>query len=136
MKTKIFRALVLVLPCVVFDASAAEPPKSSYSPVVPKESFATTMERMKAEKPAVMKKQMDLLNQRYDLRDDPAPGVTMSGGKAIQQGVRVKLKDGATWDALTAATPAEILQQNSFPDGFMGLPHPNHPEGFAFLRAL
>lgn len=37
---------------------------SSYSPVDIKEDFATTMARMSAEKPAVMKRQMDLLNER------------------------------------------------------------------------
>jgi hypothetical protein len=41
---------------------------------------------MKANKPNVMKRQMDLLNMRYDLSDTPATGVTMSQGKAIQDG--------------------------------------------------
>ena len=129
MKKNIFMALALILPTAVFLSTAAEPPKSSYAPVVGKEPFAETMERMKAEKSAVMKKQMDLLQQRYDLRNDPAPGVTMSGGKPIQQGVRVKLKNGVTWAALMAATPEEVLAKNLFPDGFLALPHPNHPEG-------
>jgi cytochrome c peroxidase len=129
MKTKILFAMALVLQPAVFFSAAAEPPKSSYAPVVAKEPFSETMARMKAEKPAVMKKQMDLLQQRYDLRNDPAPGVTMSGGKPIQQGVRVKLKKEMTWDKLAAMTPEEILEKDLFPDGFLGLPHPNHPEG-------
>ena len=129
MKTNLVRALSLMLPAIVSISVGAEPPKSSYAPVVAKEPFAETMARMKADKPAVMKKQMDLLQQRYDLRNDPARGVTMSGGKPIQQGVRVKLKNGATWAALMAATPEEILEKDIFPDGFLALPHPNHPEG-------
>jgi cytochrome c peroxidase len=129
MKTTMLFALALVLQPAVFFSVAAEPPKSSYAPVVAKEPFSETMARMKAEKPVVMKKQMDLLAQRYDLRNDPAPGVTMSGGKPIQQGVRVKLKKETTWDKLTAMTPEEILEKDVFPDGFLALPHPNHPEG-------
>jgi hypothetical protein len=41
-----------------------------------------------------MKPQMALLGQRYDLSDRAAAGVTMSGGKPIQDGVRVKLPGG------------------------------------------
>ena len=77
-------------------AYAQEAMKSSYSPVVIKEPFAKTMARMKAAKPEVMERQMDLLNERYDLSDRPAKGVTMSGGKAIQEGVRAKLPKGMT----------------------------------------
>ncbi len=129
MKTKILIALSLVLQPFVFSAAAAEPPKSSYAPVVAKEPFAETMARMKAEKVAVMKKQMDLLGQRYDLKNDPAPGVTMSGGKPVQRGVRTQLKKEMTWEKLGAMSPQEILEKDIFPDGFMDLPHPNHPEG-------
>src|ERR1039458_8347623 len=59
--------------------------KSSYMPVVPKEEFSNTMSRMKREKPAVMKRQMDLLQERYDLRNGPASGVTMTRGKPVQR---------------------------------------------------
>ena len=129
MKTNIVFALALAVLAAPFFSTAEEPPKSSYAPVVAKEPFSETMARMKAEKPAIMKKQMDLLEQRYDLRNDPAPGATMSGGKAIQQGVRVKLKKGMTWEKLAAMTPEEILEKDAFPDGFMDLPHPHHAEG-------
>ncbi len=129
MKSKNLLAVALVAQAALCLAAGAEPPKSSYAPVVGKEPFSETMARMKAEKPAVMKKQMDLLLQRYDLRDDPAPGVTMSGSKPIQQGVRVKLKGEMTWDKLGATTPGEILEKDIFPQGFLALPHPNHPEG-------
>src|ERR1035437_2184930 len=64
--------------------------KSSYAPVVPKEEFSVTMARMKTEKPAVMKRQMELLQERYDLRNDPAPDITMTRGKPVQRGIRVK----------------------------------------------
>lgn len=110
---------------------AAEPAKkaSSYSPVVTKEDFSATMARMKAEKPAVMKRQMDLLAERYDLTNRPAHGVTMSRGKPIQEGVRVKLPVGMSWEKLALMSPEEIKAKDLFPAGFYPLPHPNHPEG-------
>jgi cytochrome c peroxidase len=103
--------------------------KTSYSPVDIKEDFAKTMARMKADKPSVMARQKELLNQRYDLRDRPAKGVTMSDGKPIQEGVRVKLPAGMTWDKLAAMSPDEIRQKDVWPAGLYPLPHPNHPEG-------
>lgn len=107
----------------------AEEKASSYAPVDIKETFATIMARMKAMKATVMKRQMDLLSQRYDLSDRPAQGVTMSGGKPIQEGVRVKLPTGMTWNKLAAMEPEEIRDKDLFPAGFLPLPHPNHPEG-------
>ena len=102
---------------------------SSYLPVDIKESFATILARMQAAKAEVMKRQMDLLNERYDLSDHPAQGVTMSRGKPIQEGVRVKLPEGVSWDKLAAMMPEEIREKDMFPAGFFPLPHPNHPEG-------
>ncbi len=102
---------------------------TSYSPVDIKEDFASTMARLKAEKPAVEKKHKDLLNERYDLSNRPAKGVTMSRGKAVQEGVRVKLQKGATWDKLAATSPEEIREKDLFPAGFFPLPHPKHAEG-------
>ena len=102
---------------------------TSYAPVDIKETFAAIMARMTAAKAAVMKRQMDLLAQRYDLSDRPAQGVTMSRGKAIQEGVRVKIASGMTWDALAAMEPDEIRDKDLLPAGFFPLPHPNHPEG-------
>jgi hypothetical protein len=93
---------------VLSAAYAQESVRSSYSPVVIKESFATTMDRMKAAKPEVMERQMDLLNERYDLSNRPAKGVTMSRGKPVQEGVRAKLPKGMTWDNLAAMSPEEI----------------------------
>ncbi|MEQ8186641.1 MAG: cytochrome B6 [Candidatus Eremiobacterota bacterium] len=119
----------VILVFVFLAANYAEEVNSSYSPVVIKEDFTTTMERMKAEKPEVMKKHMELLNKRYDLSDIPDKTVTMSRGKALQKGVRVKLPEGITWDMLSKMTPEEIKEKGIFPAGFYPLPHPNHKEG-------
>jgi cytochrome c peroxidase len=113
----------------VGSAQEAKEKASSYAPVDIKETFPTIMARMKAAKAAVMKRQMDFLGQRYDLSDRAVQGVTMSGGKPIQEGVRVKLPTGMTWEKLAAMGPEEIREKDLFPAGFLPLPHPNHPEG-------
>ena len=102
---------------------------SSYAPVVIEKDFASTKKTMEAEKPEIMRRQMALLAERYDLGNRPAAGVTMSGGKAVQEGVRVKLPAGRTWQELAEMTPEQIRRENLFPKGFLPLPHPNHPEG-------
>ncbi|HUS07140.1 MAG TPA: hypothetical protein VMZ52_12615 [Bryobacteraceae bacterium] len=98
-------------------------------PVVINEPFPDVMARMKAAKPEIMKRQLALLEERYDLANRPAKGVTMSRGKAIQAGPRAKLSKGATWDSLAQLSPDQVRQRDSFPLGFMPLPHANHPEG-------
>jgi cytochrome c peroxidase len=76
-----------------------------------------------------MKRHMDLLNERYDLSNRPANGVTMSRGKGVQEGVRIKLLKGMAWENLAAMSPEEIREKGLFPAGFFPLPFPNHPEG-------
>jgi cytochrome c peroxidase len=106
-----------------------EKPPTSYAPVVIEEDFTTTMERMKAARAGIMKKQMDLLAERYDMSNRPSRNVTMFRGKPVQEGVRAKLPGGMNWERLAAMSPDEIREKNLFPAGFMPLPHPNHPEG-------
>ena len=103
--------------------------ETSYAPVDIKETFASIMARMTAAKPGIEKEHTALLNERYDLSDRPAQGVTMSRGKPVQAGVRTKLPAGMTWDKLAAMSADEIRDKNLFPKGFYPLPHPNHPEG-------
>ena len=80
-------------------------------PLVKTEPMAQVIQRTQQEKPTFAKRQQDLLELRYDLANRPAPGVTMSRGKAVQDGVRVKLAAGMTWDKLAAMTPEEIKAQ-------------------------
>jgi hypothetical protein len=114
---------------VVYAQESGKKP-SSYSPVVITEDFTTIMARMKGAKPEVMKRQMDLLGARYDLSNRPAQGVTMSRGKPIQEGVRVKLPRDMGWEKLAAMTPEEIHEKNLFPAGFFPLPQPSGRERF------
>src|ERR1700720_4687284 len=59
----------------------------------------------------------------------------MSGGKAVQAGVRVKLASGTTWEQLSKLSPEQIKEQDLFPAGFYPLPHPNHAEqGMVFPK--
>ena len=125
-----------VLPVVVgllmsVDASAysQERGQTSYLPVAKTEPFASVVDRLKAEKAEVEKRQGELLAERYDLANRPARGVTMSRGKAVQEGVRVKLPAGMTWEKLAAMSPQEIRDKDAFPKGFFPLPHPKQGEG-------
>jgi cytochrome c peroxidase len=111
------------------DAQQAERGQSSYMPVDITESFASIRARLSAAKPAVEQEHKALLNERYDLSNRPAPGVTMDRVKLVQEGVRVKLPAGMTWESLAAMTPDQIRDQNLFPKGFYPLPHPKHQEG-------
>ena len=69
--TMMRRALIVLLISHVSQgmALAGDVVKSSYSPIVINESFEKTMTRMKAAKSDVMKRQMDLLDERYDLSE-------------------------------------------------------------------
>jgi cytochrome c peroxidase len=103
--------------------------KTSYMKVDITESFASMFSRVSAEKPAVEREHTAVLNERYDLSNRPAAGVTMDRTKPVQEGARVKLPQGMTWDKLAAMSPDQIHDQNLFPKGFYPLPHPKHSEG-------
>ncbi len=120
---------ILLLGAVFAGLQAADGGPTSYAPVVVTEDFAAVMQRMKAAKPDIQRRHRDLLELRYDLRDRPDRTVTMSGGKRVQTGTRVRLGPGVTWESLAARTPAEIRERGLYPEGFLPLPHPNHPEG-------
>jgi cytochrome c peroxidase len=127
------RTVAALLGSLMLLGSAAAIPAAeqttSYAPVDIKESFATIMERMKAAKAGVVARQKALLEERYDLSDRPAKGVTMTKGKPVQDGVRVKLPAGLTWEKLAEMKPDDIKAQGLWPKGLFPLPHPNHPEG-------
>ena len=98
-------------------------------PLVKVEPLATVIQRTQKEKPGFAKRQQDLLAARYDLANRPAQGVTMSRGKAVQDGVRVKLPANMTWEQLAALSPDQIRDQGAWPAGFLPLPHPHHESG-------
>jgi cytochrome c peroxidase len=93
------------------------------------ETLADVVKRTTAEKPIFAQRQQRTLAERYDLSDKPVPGVTMTRGKPVQGGVRVKLPENVTWEQLAAMTPEEIKSKNYWPAGFYPLPHPHHEAG-------
>ena len=55
----------------------------------------------------------------------------------MQQGVRVRLPKGMTWDQLAALSPGEVKARQLWPAGFLPLPHPHHEDGgMVFPRFL
>ncbi len=97
--------------------------------VTAQEDFDGLVQRLTKDKPKFAERHQKLLKERYDLADKPADGVTMSNGKPVQAGVRVKLAAGSTWDKLAALTPTEIKEKSLWPEGFFPLPHPHHEAG-------
>jgi cytochrome c peroxidase len=105
------------------------PPDATYRPL-PTVPLDIVRRNDEAAKPAVMQRQQKLLNERYDLANRPMRAVMMSGGRrAVQDGVRVKLKAGSTWDSLAQMTPDEIKEKGLLPAGFMPLPHVKQAAG-------
>jgi len=93
--------------------------------------------RWQQDKPGFAKRQQDLLAQRYDLSDRPAAGITMSGGKPVQEGVRVRLPAGVGWDKLARFSAEDIKAKDLWPAAFYPLPHPHHEAGgMVFPQAL
>jgi len=110
-------------------AHAQDQGKTSYMRVDITEAFDSIMARMQAVKPDIERRHSELLSERYDLSDRPARDVMMERNKPLQEGVRVKLPEGVTWETLSSLSAEEIRNKNIFPQGFYPLPHPNHSEG-------
>jgi cytochrome c peroxidase len=108
---------------------------TSYQPVAIDQPFAAIMAHDVAAKPGIEREHQAVLEERYDLGDHPAQGVTMERGKPLQEGVRVKLPPGVTWEQLAAMSPDDIREKGLWPKGFLPLPHPFHPTGgFVFPK--
>ncbi|MFN2309496.1 MAG: cytochrome B6 [Gammaproteobacteria bacterium] len=106
-----------------------DPGHETYIPVVQDKDFQSVMKQDVTDRPTVFKAHKALLEQRYDLSSQPSK-VMMSGGrKAVQEGVRVRLPGGVTWDDLAAMSPDEIRSKGLFPEGFLPLPHIKHQTG-------
>lgn len=117
--------LVVALSLIALAASFAPTASAQLPPV----DTAALIKQTEAEKPKFAERQQRLLEHRYDLSDRPAKDAKMSLGKPLQEGVRVKLPDGISWDQLAAMTPEEIQAKTLWPAGFYPLPHPHHETG-------
>jgi cytochrome c peroxidase len=108
---------------------------TSYQPIAIDQPFATRMGQDVAAKPGIEREHQALLEERYDLSDHPAHGVTMERGKPLQEGVRIKLPPRVTWEQLATMSPEDIRERGLWPKGFLPLPHPFHPTGgFVFPK--
>ncbi len=127
----------LVAPALIWSRPDADKPKdtvpSSYDQIAPvlqgKGTFLSVMTQDKADKPAVMARQLKLLEERYDLTPRPDKKATMFRGKPVQVGPTARLPQGMTWDMLAGLTPNEMRVKNLFPKGYLPLPHPKHEAG-------
>src|SRR5260370_11216556 len=95
--------------------SQSVPVKSSYQFPVAEEDFSSLFKRTSGDQPEVRKRQMNLLNERYDLSDRPDPNAKQSRGKPVQAGARVKLPAGVSWEQLSAMSPADISAKGLLP---------------------
>jgi cytochrome c peroxidase len=108
---------------------SADPIHETYLPVVPAAPFEETRQKDMSEKAEVMRRQRALLERRYDLADRPSDTKMSGGRRAVQSGIRVKLRSGTTWDALASLSPSEIRSRALLPEGFLPLPHAKHATG-------
>jgi cytochrome c peroxidase len=101
----------------------------TYRKAVPEEDFDTIKAGDEKDKPRVAARQKGLLNERYDLSDKPSAMKMAGGRRAVQEGVRVRLPSGMTFDKLAAMSPDDIRDKGLFPKGFLPLPHVKHETG-------
>ncbi len=128
------KRLTLLILCFLLVAATSafvagqEPEQKRNDPADPAAAFQKVLQEKTAKKAAIMRDARNYLAQRYDLGNRPSP-VKMFRGKPVQQGVRVKLPAGVTWQQLAQMTPDEIKRRNLWPEGFLPLPAPDHMEG-------
>src|SRR5688500_9416335 len=92
-------ALLMVAGITAGLVLAQGPEQKRDQPLDPEAAFQKVFREKTASKPAIMRDARSYLAQRYDLANRPS-SVTMTRGKAVQQGVRVKLPQGVTWQQL------------------------------------
>src|SRR3989338_124282 len=107
-----FAAAVLV--CGAVTTSAAE------------EDFTTLVNRLQQQKAAFAKRHQELLAERYDLADRPAPGVTMSRGKPGQEGGGGRQPKNGGWERRPPRSREKSKNKTLGPAALFPLPHPHH----------
>ena len=103
---------------------------TSYAPVAITESFGDTLKRMRSEKPKVMKRQQDLLAERYDLAD--RPGGRASRCRAASRCRRAcasSFQRARPGTELAAMSPEEIQAQGPLARGLLPAAAPESRRG-------
>jgi cytochrome c peroxidase len=111
---------------ILVAALSAAASDTSYAPVSITTSFEETRAKDVKNKPALMKRHLQLLNERYDLSGGADPDARMSGGKPLPVGPTARLQEGMSFEALAEMTPEEIRKGGRFP--YPPLPHVS-PQG-------
>jgi cytochrome c peroxidase len=93
----------------------------------PMTTFEEVYRQDVADKPKVMATQRQLLETRYDLTPHLSAEVKMTRGKPIAMGPTARLKQGVSWEMLSAMSPDDIRRNNLFP--YPPLPHPKQSTG-------
>lgn len=123
---KVQYSLILSLSLISLSTEAFTA-NTSYSPVSITIPFSKMMKEDVANKPSLMKKHYQILNDRYNLSEKVDSKVTMSGGKPLPIGPTVKLKNGVTWKMLASLSPNDIKKKGIFP--YLPLPHVSPDSG-------
>ena len=121
-------ALFALIAIAVALAADPLPPDATYRPL-PTQPFSAVKASDEAQKSTVMQRQAATLSARYDLSNRPTDTLMSGGRKAVQGGIRVKLPQGTTWDALAQLSPDDIKARSLLPEGFRPLPHVKQPTG-------
>ena len=93
----------------------------------PMTSFDEVYKADVAEKEAVMKKQQQLLEMRYNLKPNFADDAKMTRGKPLVVGPTARLPEGTTWEKLMGMSAEQVRTGNLFP--YPPLPHPKQVSG-------
>ncbi len=104
------------------------PIHKTYIPVVTGDFKKVRAKDIK-EKAKYAERQQRLLEERYDLSDRASDTMMSAGRKPVQEGVRVNLPQGMTWEKLASMSPEMIKEKGLFPKGFLPLPHVKHETG-------
>ncbi len=93
----------------------------------PNQPVDEIVQKLMADKPAVMAAQRALLERRYNLEPKLDPNVTMSRGKPLPVGPTARLPEGVTWQQIGTMSPDDIKGRGIFP--YPSLPHPLQTNG-------
>src|SRR5258708_20191631 len=90
--------------------------------------------RLSAEKREAPREHMALLKEQSDWSKRPAAGVTMDRTKPVQEGVRVKLPAGKTWEALANIAQSRFASRTCFPKDSIRYPIRSIRKAVSYFR--
>ncbi|HCS52423.1 cytochrome B6 [Rubinisphaera sp.] len=122
-------SLLLPLSLSAEENPALKKDANSFMPIKITKAFEEILEKGSADKSKFNQRQLDLLQSRYDLSDNPSETMMSGKRKPVQQGVRALLPEDVSWKQLAEMTPDQMKEEDLFPMGFRPLPHSKHETG-------